>query len=92
MPDILATLRTAPIIKLSGDKIGLAAGKIVRQMMVERAQAADEIERLRIALLTLANACDDVGVKYFDTDTMSPQVAEMNRATVAARSILTECT
>lgn len=56
---------------------------------------ADEIERLRAinaelvaALERLANAADAVGVQFFDTDTMAPEVEEMQAATLAARAAL----
>lgn len=36
----------------------------------------------------LADACDDVGVRFFDTDTMEPEVQRMQEATEAVREIL----
>jgi hypothetical protein len=45
------------------------------------------IEELRSVLLRLADAADDVGVHYFDTDTMSPEVEEMQKATLEARAL-----
>lgn len=47
-----------------------------------------ENERLRGALLNLANAADGVGVRFFDTDTMEPEVEVMQEATQAARAAL----
>jgi hypothetical protein len=44
---------------------------------------------LREVLLRLCNAADTVGVKYFDTDSMSPEVEELQSATQEARNILT---
>ncbi len=62
--------------------------------------AANEIERLcallerdapmREALERLADAADYVGVYYFDTDAMSPEVEEMQAATQAARAALSQ--
>jgi hypothetical protein len=42
----------------------------------------------RDALRKLADAADDVGVKFFDTDTMDPLVEKMQAATQAARCAL----
>jgi hypothetical protein len=39
-------------------------------------------------LMELANAADAVGVAHFDTDTMSDEVMRMQKATQAARSLL----
>lgn len=50
--------------------------------------AASEIENLRSALGVLADAADVVGVKYFDTDTMDPEVEDMQTATSGARALL----
>jgi hypothetical protein len=47
-----------------------------------------ESERLRAALLDLANASDTVGITYFDTDDMPPNVVRMQQATTAARAAL----
>lgn len=44
--------------------------------------------RVRDALRVLADAADVVGVKYFDTDTMDPEVEAMQKATQAARSVM----
>jgi hypothetical protein len=52
---------------------------------------ADAIERVAVlekALLKLANACDVVGVKYFDGDNECDKVDEMITATLAARAAL----
>lgn len=51
-------------------------------------QAAKSPAALETALRTLANAADDVGVKFFDTDTMDPVVERMQAATLAARALL----
>ena len=40
------------------------------------------------ALLRLANAADNIGMAYFDTDTEPPVVMELREATAAAREIL----
>lgn len=45
---------------------------------------------LKAALERLANAADHVGVRFFDTDTMEPEVSEMQQATIAARRALSE--
>ena len=47
-----------------------------------------ETERLRGALLTLANAADDVGVQFFDMEDPPISVAQMESATLAARAAL----
>lgn len=46
------------------------------------------VEQQRGALLNLANAADAVGVRFFDTDTMEPEVEAMQTATQAARAAL----
>lgn len=46
------------------------------------------IAELKARLLDLANAADEVGVNYFDTDTMEIDVENMQRATLAARTAL----
>lgn len=51
-------------------------------------ECAHQIGLLRIALENLADACDCVGVKHFDTDTMDPEVTAMQEATLEARTIL----
>lgn len=45
-------------------------------------------EDLRAELLALANAADDVGVGFFDTDDLPPEVDAMQKATLAARAAL----
>jgi hypothetical protein len=49
---------------------------------------SSDVERMRDALEKLANAADDVGVQFFDTDTMSPEVEAMQAATQEARALL----
>ena len=51
-------------------------------------EIARETERLRGALLTLANAADDVGVQFFDMEDPPISVAQMESATLAARAAL----
>lgn len=46
------------------------------------------VEEMAAALKALANAADDVGVKFFDTDTMEPEVDAMQSATTTARNLL----
>lgn len=48
----------------------------------------EEISMLRAALRVLADAADVVGVKYFDTDTMDPEVEDLQAATLGARALL----
>lgn len=48
MTDIVERLRVVPIVVLDHHQV--QAGAVIREMMVERAEAADEIERLRKAL------------------------------------------
>ncbi len=52
----------------------------------ERDEARTEVEGLRSALLTLANAADDVGVQFFDMEDPPISVAQMQSATLAARA------
>lgn len=40
------------------------------------------------ALQALADAADELGVRYFDTDTMEPEVEAVQKATLAAREVL----
>lgn len=56
------------------------------------AASNDKIALLSFALTALANAADDVGVKYFDTDTMSPEVETMQKATENARAAIKRAT
>jgi len=51
-------------------------------------EASLMIVRLQTALVNLADAADAVGVKYFDTDTMSEEVEAMQQATQEARAVL----
>lgn len=51
-------------------------------------QARERIRALERDLLELANAADAVGVRFFDTDTMEPEVEAMQKATQAARAAL----
>lgn len=46
------------------------------------------LRTLEAALHELANAADNVGVRHFDTDTMSPEVEAMQAATLHARAAL----
>lgn len=48
----------------------------------------DDRKGILAALRNLANAADSVGVKFFDTDTMEPEVEAMQQATKAARAAL----
>lgn len=61
---------------------GLTECKEVRQSWV------DAYVKMRDTLRALADAADVVGVKYFDTDTMDPEVEAMQKATQAARAAL----
>ena len=45
-------------------------------------------EKQAAALLALANAADDVGVRHFDSDTLPPDVEALQFATAAARLAL----
>lgn len=53
-------------------------------------ETLDKLASANAALLMLANACDDVGVRHFDTDTISPQVEAMQACTAVARSVLSK--
>lgn len=44
------------------------------------------------ALQRLANAADDVGVRFFDTDTEEPEVTAMRLATEQARAVIVKAT
>ena len=61
---------------------GLAECKEIRQTWV------DGYAKLRDALRALADAADAVGVRYFDADTMDPEVEAMQKAIQAARAAL----
>ena len=61
-------------------------------MTRERDALRAEVERLRGALLTLANAADTVGVMHFDSDSWPQEVDAMRDATIAARAALQEPT
>lgn len=50
----------------------------------------EQIASLTQALANLANAADGVGVRFFDTDTMEPEVFEMQQATQAARAVIAD--
>jgi hypothetical protein len=50
--------------------------------------APGQVERVARALQTLADAADVVGVRFFDTDTMEPEVEAMQTATQEARAAL----
>lgn len=54
------------------------------------ADAKEREAKLREAALALANAADDVGVRFFDTDTMEPEVEAMQAATLAVRKVAGE--
>lgn len=45
---------------------------------------------VREALAELANAADDVGVRFFDADTIPAEVERMQRATIAARAVMAQ--
>lgn len=64
------------------------SGTIALLFEPERAGLVDLVTSLRHALQDLADACDGVGVKHFDTDDMSPEVALMQSCTQHARAIL----
>lgn len=47
-----------------------------------------QVETLQEVLQRLVSAADAVGVKHFDTDTMSPEVTELQEATESAKKLL----
>lgn len=49
-----------------------------------------DLKLLRTILQQLADACDDVGVKHFDTDSVSHEVGVMQNATHLARRALSK--
>lgn len=58
------------------------------KLCTDNATLKARVECLEKALLKLADAADVVGVEYFDTDTMSPEVEAMQTATLEARQAL----
>jgi hypothetical protein len=66
--------------------------QVVVPLVSSAASAAsiDKIALLSFSLTALADAADDVGVKFFDTDTMDPLVEKMQAATQNARAALAE--
>lgn len=62
------------------------------QLVNEKDALRAEVERLRGALLALANAADTVGVMHFDSDSWPQEVDAMRDATIAARAALQEPT
>lgn len=73
------------------DKNGNAAGiwLLMRSAMNKaRTALSSPHDETLVALQKLADAADDVGVKFFDTDTMPPLVEVMREATTAARKAL----
>ena len=68
-------------------KMSEAAGIV--DMWRDHAQAAEaRATRAEGLLEALANAADVVGVAYFDSDDLSPEVEAMQSATLAARAFL----
>ena len=76
--------RRATVIELRSFRTSIKAA--IEQHVAEA--VAKETERLRGALLTLANAADDVGVQFFDMEDPPISVAQMESATLAARAAL----
>jgi hypothetical protein len=56
------------------------------------AELRRRIKALEEALGALANAADNVGIAFFDSDDMPPEVDAMQSATQAARAVLKEAT
>lgn len=56
--------------------------------IAECATLGQEIAELRETMKRLCHAAYDVCVKHFDTDDMSPEVFEMQAATMSAQSLL----
>ena len=66
-----------------------ATESIAARMQDHAAQElAAERERWQTALQRLADAADDVGVRYFDADHQDYDVQAMQAATIAAREVL----
>lgn len=57
-------------------------------LQLERDRFEGRVEALTATLLRLANAADDVGVRFFDTEWLEPEVLEMQNATEEARKAL----
>ncbi len=73
------------------DKNGNAAGiwLLMRSAMNKaRTALSRPHDETLVTLRKLADAADDVGVKFFDTDTMDPLVERLQNATMAARKLL----
>ncbi len=70
--DVVARLRVTPEVTIPGSKPFIPAVKAIRQMMIDRMQAADEIERLRLVILGLqaALAQREQGRGLSDYDTL----------------------
>jgi predicted RNase H-like nuclease (RuvC/YqgF family) len=66
----------------------LAQRGTIQQLQTERDQLKASVAALQMNATKLANACDEVGVKYFDTDTMDPLVEAMQRETLIVRETL----
>lgn len=65
----------------------VAAGPYTRERTLS---LISDVKMLRTILQQLADACDDVGVKHFDTDTMSDEVQRMQNTTHIARRALSK--
>ena len=55
-----------------------------------QAASAERVKALEEALGALADASDNVGIAFFDSDDMPPEVDAMQAATLAARALLKE--
>ena len=60
----------------------------IKPIIVGLPEAYGALARLCYAAQRLADAADAVGVKYFDTDELSPEVEEMQAATLALRELI----
>ena len=66
---------------------GQASGEF-DQAETEREAAEARVATLEAAILALANAADEVGVRLFDTDDMPEEVQRVQSATLNAREAL----
>ena len=71
------------------DGLGMTVEILADDLRATITSLQSDLKRTRDVLMTLANACDDVGIVYFDTDSLDLEVKAMQDATQAARAILT---
>lgn len=80
------------LIDYIADKIGLPDDQELSEVAFALWLDANEaqVRALREALKNLADAADNVGIRFFDTDDLPPEVERLQSATLAARAALTD--